>query len=243
MPRKFISQSRSTIFNISQSLKMGRACGDHVKKINTIFVVEKCFFFARKCFQANDSELRGYFTRATRWLSQFKTSCWRWTISFKKLVELISRVSSTIILAFGQKLFIFCWCLLSFVFMVGGGAYHGINSLKNATSAPVPPARAAADSSGSTGAPLHALASVPRPQCRPPPTLWILLYLPLSSCTATHDLERSAVCLSATHASLPSIENVSSQEKFSAEIALLVVSPWLREGRPWCGTSTRHCCT
>ena len=38
------------------------------------------------------------------------------------------------------------------------------------------------------------------------------------------------------------LENVSSQEEFSTEIALLVVSSWLLEGRPWCGTSTRHCC-
>ena len=38
------------------------------------------------------------------------------------------------------------------------------------------------------------------------------------------------------------LENISSQEKFSAEIALLVVSPWLRQCRPWHGTSIRHCC-
>ena len=39
----------------------------------------------RKCFQANDSKLTSYFARATIWLSQFKTPCWRWTISFKQL--------------------------------------------------------------------------------------------------------------------------------------------------------------
>ena len=37
---------------------------------------------ARKCCQSNDSKLMGYFTRATKWLSQFKIPCWRWTISF-----------------------------------------------------------------------------------------------------------------------------------------------------------------
>ena len=30
-----------------------------------------------ECFQANDSQGR-FFTRSTRWLSQIKTTCWRW---------------------------------------------------------------------------------------------------------------------------------------------------------------------
>ena len=41
------------------------ACGDGAKTIKTIFVAKNSNSSARKCFQANDSELRGYFTRAT----------------------------------------------------------------------------------------------------------------------------------------------------------------------------------
>ena len=44
-----------------------------VRTIKTIFVAENSHSSARKCFQANDSQLRGYFTRAIRWLSQIKT--------------------------------------------------------------------------------------------------------------------------------------------------------------------------
>ena len=51
---------------------------------------------ARKCFQANDSEFRGYFTRPTRWLSRFKTPSWRWTISFK-LTQSLHVYSKTIV--------------------------------------------------------------------------------------------------------------------------------------------------
>ena len=52
---------------------MGGACGDRVKTIKTIFVAEKVKFLVKKLFNVNDSELRGYLTRATRWLYQFKS--------------------------------------------------------------------------------------------------------------------------------------------------------------------------
>ena len=51
---------------------MSGACGDLVKTIQTIFVAENSISSARKCFRANDAELRGYFTRATRCQSQLK---------------------------------------------------------------------------------------------------------------------------------------------------------------------------
>ena len=34
-------------------------------------------------FRRNDSTVQGFSTRATRWLSQLKTPCWRWDVSFK----------------------------------------------------------------------------------------------------------------------------------------------------------------
>ena len=48
---------------------------------------------------------------------------------------------STIVLAFGQKLFYISWHPLAFVFVVRGNADHGINWLKNATTGAAPPAR------------------------------------------------------------------------------------------------------
>ena len=44
---------------------MGGACDDRVKTIQTIFVAEKFKLFGKKVFSANDSDLRGYFTRAS----------------------------------------------------------------------------------------------------------------------------------------------------------------------------------
>ena len=37
----------------------------------------------RGIFRRNDSTVQGFSTRATRWLSQLKTPCWRWDVSFK----------------------------------------------------------------------------------------------------------------------------------------------------------------
>ena len=37
----------------------------------------------RGVFRRNDSTVQGFSTRATRWLSQLKTPCWRWDVSFK----------------------------------------------------------------------------------------------------------------------------------------------------------------
>ena len=36
----------------------------------------------RGIFRRNDSTVQGFSTRATRWLSQLKTPCWRWDVSF-----------------------------------------------------------------------------------------------------------------------------------------------------------------
>ena len=117
----------------------------------------------------------------------------------------------------------------------------------------MPPARAAAGNSSNTGAPLPAPASVPRPQCRHLPLfefIFLCLYLLVaaSPCTVTHDL-RDSQDVSQRHTSLPSRGRQWSRIMFGRNRApgrrpcpcAGAVSPWLREGHPWYGISTRHC--
>ena len=111
--------------------------------------------------------------------------------------------------------------------MVGDDADHGINSLKHATAALVPLMRAAADGSGNTGAPLLPFLDRNVDLL----LLFELLFIFLSLIVPRPTTSRDPQDVSQRPTSLPS-ENVSSQEEFSAEIALLVVSPWLRERRP-----------
>ena len=60
MPRKFISQSRSTISTSAAITdKMAGACGDRLKTIKTIFVAEKSNFFGKKVFSGERFRIVG----------------------------------------------------------------------------------------------------------------------------------------------------------------------------------------
>ena len=60
MPRKFISQSRSTISTSAAITdQMAGACGDRLKTIKTIFVAEKFNFFGKKVFSGERFRIMG----------------------------------------------------------------------------------------------------------------------------------------------------------------------------------------
>ena len=47
------------------------------------FMMQYLIVSNRGIFRRNDSTVQGFSTRAIRWLSQLKTPCWRWDVSFK----------------------------------------------------------------------------------------------------------------------------------------------------------------